>query len=79
MAESLLSPGVLARENDLSFLTAQPAAVGAAIIGPTVRGKVGVPKLCTTYSDYVQNFGTSFISGSDQYTYLTSISAYNYF
>ena len=33
MAETLLSPGVLARENDQSFLTAQPIVVGAAIVG----------------------------------------------
>jgi len=36
MAETLISPGVLARENDQSFLTSQPVTVGAAIIGPTV-------------------------------------------
>ena len=43
MAETLLSPGVLARENDQSFITQQPAEVGAAIIGPTALGPVEVP------------------------------------
>ena len=79
MAETLLSPGVLARENDQSFLTAQPAQAGAAILGPTVKGPVGIPTIVTTYSDYTNKFGASFISGGAQYTYLTSISAYNYF
>ena len=38
MAETLISPGVLARENDQSLVTAQPLTRGAAIIGPTVKG-----------------------------------------
>ena len=32
MAESLISPGVLARENDQSFIGNRPIAFGAAII-----------------------------------------------
>jgi phage tail sheath protein FI len=79
MAEVLISPGVLARENDQSQITSQPVQAGAAIIGPTVKGKVNVPKLVTTYSEYTANFGDTFTSGSDQYSFLTSISAYNYF
>ena len=79
MAEVLLSPGVLARENDNSFLQAQPVQAGAAIVGPTVKGSVGIPTLVTTYSDYQNRFGAVVESGSAEYTYLTSISAYNYF
>ena len=79
MAETIVSPGVLAIENDQSFITQQPIQAGAAIIGPTVKGKVGIPTLCTTYSDYLNKFGTAFLSGSQTYSYLTSISAYNYF
>ena len=79
MAETLISPGVLARENDQSQVTSQPIQAGAALVGPTVKGQVGIPKLLTTYSEYQANFGTTFDSGSDQYTFLTSISAYNYF
>ena len=78
MAETLLSPGVLARENDQSFLTAQPIQAGAAILGPTVKGPT-VPTVVTTYSDYQNKFGTLVQSGSDFYTYFTSIAAYNYF
>ena len=79
MAETLLSPGVLARENDQSFVSQIPAPVGAAIIGPTVKGQVNVPTIVTSYSDYLLKFGDTFDSGSDQYSYFTSISAYNYF
>lgn len=79
MAEVLISPGVLARENDQSFLQAQPIQAGAAIVGPTAKGPVGIPTLVTTYSDYQNKFGAVVESGSAEYTYLTSISAYNYF
>ena len=79
MAETIVSPGVLAIENDQSFITEQPIQAGAAIIGPTVKGKVGIPTLVTTYSDYLNKFGATFLSGSQTYSYLTSISAYNYF
>ena len=79
MAEVLLSPGALARENDQSFLQAQPVQAGAAIVGPTVKGPVGIPTLVTTYSQYQNKFGAVVESGSAEYTYFTSISAYNYF
>ena len=79
MAETLISPGVLARENDQSQVTSLPVQAGAAIVGPTVLGRVNIPKLVTSYSEYLANFGSTFISGSDTYTYFTSISAYNYF
>jgi len=83
MAETLISPGVLARENDQSQITSQPIQAGAAIVGPTVKGQVNIPKLITTYSEYQANFGTTFESGSvnqmDEYTFFTSISAFNYF
>ena len=79
MAETLISPGVLARENDQSFIRQQPVNVGAAIIGPTVYGPVEIPTLVTSYSDYVNKFGDVLESGSDNYSFLTSIAAYNYF
>ena len=79
MAETIVSPGVLTIENDQSFVTQAPVQAGAAIIGPTPKGKVGIPTLCTTYSDYTNKYGTTFLSGGQSYTYLTSISAYNYF
>jgi uncharacterized protein len=79
MAETLLSPGVLARENDQSFLTQQPVQAGAALIGPTVLGEVNIPTLVTSYSDFVNRFGSAFLSGGQLFSYLTNISAYNYF
>ena len=79
MAETIISLCVLAIENDQSFITQQPVQAGAAIIGPTPKGKVGIPVLCTTYSDYLNKFGSTFLSGSQTYTYFTSIAAYNYF
>lgn len=79
MAETLLSPGVLTRENDQSQITQGPIVAGAAIVGPTVKGPVRIPTLVTSYSDYINKFGGSFVSGGTSNEYLTSISAYNYF
>jgi uncharacterized protein len=79
MAETLISPGVLARENDQSQVTSQPITVGAAIIGPTVKGPVEIPTIVTSYSQYQNTFGTTFLSASGVYSYFTSIAAYNYF
>ena len=79
MAETLISPGVLTLENDQSFITQQPVTVGAALIGPTVKGPVEIPTIFTSYSDYQNKFGTTFLSASQVYTYFTSIAAFNYF
>jgi phage tail sheath protein FI len=79
MAETLVSPGVLSRENDQSFISQGPITVGAAIIGPTVKGPYEIPTIVTSYSDYQAKFGTTFNSGGQAYTYFTSIAAYNYF
>ena len=79
MATTLISPGVLSIENDASQVRRQPVTVGAAIIGPTVKGPLEIPTVVTSYSDYQNKFGTTFVSGSDVYTYFTSIAAYNYF
>lgn len=79
MANFSVSPGVTLSEIDNTFLTGQPIQAGAAIIGPTVKGPVETPTLVTSYSDYVNKFGDVLVSGSNTYSYLTSISAYNYF
>ena len=79
MAETLISPGVFLQENDLSQITQGPVAAGAALLGPTVTGPVNIPTLVTTYSDYLSKFGGSFLSGGQEYSYFTSIAAYNYF
>ena len=54
MAETLISPGVLARENDQSQITQGPREFGAAIIGPAVKGPVEKPTEVTSYSQYLQ-------------------------
>jgi uncharacterized protein len=83
MAEVLISPGVLSRENDSSFVSKRPVVVGAAIIGPTVKGPVEIPTVVTTWNQFQNIFGTTLESGSTDnkknYTYFTSITAYNYF
>ena len=83
MSAYLNSPGVSSREIDASQVKQQPATVGAAIIGPTVKGPVNIPTLVTSYSEYVNTFGDTFMFGSEfgekSTTYLTSISAENYF
>jgi hypothetical protein len=82
MAERIVSPGVFTREIDQSFLPAAVGAIGAAVIGPTVKGPAFVPTVVSSYSEYVQLFGDTFTSGSGtaekSYKYLTSISAQNY-
>jgi len=77
--ETLISPGVFLRENDLSQITQGPTQVGAAIVGPTVLGPVNLPTVVTSYSSFRSQFGALFVSGGNNYEYLTSIAAYNYF
>jgi hypothetical protein len=79
MAETLISPGVLTRENDISFIQPQAAAVGAAFIGPTVKGPVEQPTVVTSYGQYQRLFGTTITSGSNSYEYLTSVAVKSYF
>ena len=79
MAETLISPGVLARENDQSFIQQSPVEFGAAIIGPAVKGPVEIPTLVTSFSEYQAIFGQTVESGSNEYSYLTSTAANNYF
>ncbi len=60
MAETLVSPGVLARENDQSFITQQPVQVGAAIVGPTVKGPVDIGRRVASDGDYKNRCSTTF-------------------
>ena len=53
MAETLISPGVLTRENDQSLVTTGTVSTGLAVVGPTVKGPVNIPTVVTSYSDYI--------------------------
>ena len=79
MAESLISPGVLSREQDRSFIAPAPLEAGAAFVGPTVLGPTFEPTVVTSYGDYQRTFGTTFNSGSETYEFLTSIAVKSYF
>jgi hypothetical protein len=79
MAEQIISPGVFANENDKSLYTQGPVVVGAALVGPTVKGTPMVPTVVTSYSDYLAQFGDIFKTGSTYQEYFTSITAREYF
>jgi len=57
MAEQIVSPGVFTNENDLSFLPTGIAALGAAIVGPTLKGPAFIPTIISNYNDFVAQFG----------------------
>lgn len=57
MAEQIVSPGVFTNEKDLSFLPAGIASIGAAIVGPTVKGPAFIPTVVTSFTDFVTKFG----------------------
>ncbi len=82
MAERIVSPGVFTREVDLSFLPKAVQAIGAAVVGPTVRGPAMVPTKVSTYSDFLRIFGDTFSSGSGvtmkEYKYMTSYAVQEY-
>lgn len=56
--ERIISPGVFTNENDLSFLPAGIAQIGAAFVGPTLKGPALVPMQVTSYQDYQVMFGS---------------------
>jgi len=78
MAEKIVSPGVFTKEIDASFLPAAIGDIGAAVVGPTVKGPALVPIVVSSYAEYQAKFGDVFKSGSNQFQYLTSITAENY-
>ena len=79
MAEKIISPGVFTRENDKSLVQRGIPEVGAAIVGPTVKGNPIAPTVVTSYSEYLSVFGDVFKSGSNYYEYYTSLAAKEYF
>ena len=79
MAEQIISPGVFQNENIPIALEAASAPIGAAIVGPSIKGPIGIPTTVTTYTDFKQKFGGPFVSGGIEYSYFTNLSAQNYF
>lgn len=57
MAERIVSPGVFTEEKDQSFLQQGIAEIGAALIGPTVKGPAFVPTVVNGFDDFRQKFG----------------------
>ena len=78
MSEKIVSPGVFTKEIDQSFIPAALGEVGAAIVGPTVKGPVLTPTVVSSYGEYVNIFGEIIESGSDSYQFLTSHTAQEY-
>ena len=79
MAETLISPGVLTRENDNSFIAPAPLEAGAAIIGPTVKGPAVQPTVVTSYGEFSNLFGTTLTANGTTQEYLTSLAVKSYF
>jgi hypothetical protein len=75
MAEKIVSPGVFTRENDFSFIPQGIAEIGAAIVGPTVKGPANVPTEVNSFAEYGAIFGTTFVTGSKTFEYMTSMAA----
>ena len=78
MAEKIISPGVFTNEIDQTFLPSAVADIGAALIGPTLKGPAGIPTVVTSFSDFQAKFGDVFKSGSDSVQFLTSHAAEEY-
>ena len=57
MAEKIVSPGVFTRERDLSFLPAAIGEIGAAVIGPTVKGPAFEPTIIESFKEFEAVFG----------------------
>lgn len=57
--EKLVSPGVFTEEKDLSYLPQGIAAIGAAFVGPTVKGPAGIPTTVSSFGEFEQVFGTT--------------------
>ena len=58
MAERIVSPGVFTNEKDQSFLPVGISQIGAAIIGPTVKGPAQLPTQITSFSEFEEVFGS---------------------
>ena len=77
--ETIVSPGVLLKEIDKSFITPGTDPSGLAIIGPAAKGPIEIPTAVSNYNDFKEIFGTTIKSGSQAYEYFTNLTVKNYF
>lgn len=66
--ERIVSPGVFTNEMDLSFLPQGIGNIGAALIGPTLKGPAFVPTLVNGFGDFVTHFGNTYEQSYLPYT-----------
>jgi len=57
MAERIISPGVFTNEIDQSFLPQGIGEIGAALIGPTIKGPAQIPTKVSNFSEFEKIFG----------------------
>ena len=57
MAQKFVSPGVFTSELDQSFLQQGVGAIGAVLIGSTLKGPGFTPLIVGSYQEFVSNFG----------------------
>ena len=58
MAERIVSPGVFTKEIDQSFLPQGIGEIGAALIGPTIKGPAQIPTQVKNYAEFESIFGS---------------------
>ena len=58
IGSGIVSPGVFTQEFDQSFLAGGVAQIGAAIVGPTVKGPALIPTQITSFGDFQAIFGS---------------------
>ena len=58
MAERIVSPGVFTIEKDQSFLQRGIGEIGAAIVGPTIKGPALIPTVVNSFSEFEEIFGS---------------------
>ena len=66
--ERIVSPGVFTIEKDLSFLPQGIAQIGAALIGPTMKGPAFVPTVVQGCSDFTTHLGGTYEQSYLPYT-----------
>jgi hypothetical protein len=66
--ERIVSPGVFTNEMDLSFLPQGIGNIGAALLGPTLKGPAFVPTVVNSFGDFVTHFGNTYEQSYLPYT-----------